>query len=294
MSTRGLWTASFCWVAGLGACLLLGCVNRGMHGSDPSGDDAGADHPPVADAALDRINAADLPVDGANDRGGVGGGAGGSRDAAMDLPGVGGTIGTGGRGAGGTVGTGGRGTGGTIGTGGTVGAGGSGTGGRIVDAGPPDVPRVCSALFNFEGGALYGAFINVGYQTAFSNLVNDSDTACGNGALRMNVSVTPAADKGEVIIPLAATEDLSGKTLSLAVKTTPAPPPNAIVLVFLVPSYTLATVVSPIPSAFATTTVTLPAGADSGVRSSTAIAIQVLGRGDTYSGVISIDELDVR
>lgn len=280
MSTRGMWRASWlCWLAGLGASLLLGCVNRGMHGPDPFGDDAAADHPSTRDAAVDRVNGPDLRLDGADDRGGAGGG----RDAAMDLPGVGGSAGTGGRGAGGATGT-----------GGTVGTGGSGTGGRIVDAGPPDLPRVCSARFNFEGGALHGAFINVGYQTAFSNLVNGTDTACGNGALRMNVSVTPAADKGEVIIPLGATEDLSGKTLSLAVKTTPAPPPNAYVLVFLVPSYTVATAFTPIPSAFTTSTVTLPAGADSGVRSSTAIAIQVLGRGDTYSGVISVDELDIR
>jgi hypothetical protein len=262
-----------------------------MHGPDRSDADAGADHRPVPDGAMDRVDGPELRGDGADDRGGAGGG----RDAAIELPGGGGgAAGAGGRGTGGAIGTGGRGAGGAIGAGGTVGSGGSGSGGRIADAGLPDVPRVCTARFDFEGGALHGAFINVGFQTAFSNLVNGSDTACGNGALRMNVSVTPAADKGEVIIPLGATEDLSGKTLSLAVKIAPAPPPSAYVLVFLVPSYTLATVFTPIPSAFTTSTVTLPAGADSGVRSSTAIAIQVLGRGDTYSGVISIDELDIR
>jgi uncharacterized protein YggU (UPF0235/DUF167 family) len=171
--------------------------------------------------------------------------------------------------------------------------GGSGAGGAvIVDAGAPDVPRACTARFNFEGGALYGAFINTGYQTGFSNLVNGTDAACGTGAMRLNLSVTPAADKGEVIIPLGATQDLRGKTLSVAVKATPAPGANAYVLVFLVPGYTLVTTFAPIPSGYATSTVTLPSAA--GAASTSEIAIQVLGRGDTYSGVLSVDELDVR
>jgi hypothetical protein len=306
MSIPREWMASLARL-GLAACLLGACVNRGMRSDDPDAADPGVDHPMVADGTLEssdgRVETTDLGIDGAAGRSGQGGGAGSGSDAS----GSGGGVGTGGNGVGGAVGSGGSGVGGRSGTGGAVGTGGAngtggagtggaGTGGSIADAGAPDLPRVCSARFNFEGGALYGAFINTGFQTAFSNLSNGTDAACGSGALRMNVSVTPAAEKGEVLIPLGATEDLSGKTLSLAVKTTPAPPPNAYVLVFLVPSYTLVTVFDPIPAAYATNSVTLPAGADAGagVRSTTQIAIQVLGRGDTYSGVISIDELDLR
>jgi hypothetical protein len=241
----------------------------------------------LADAGDGKVDATGGMIDGAVDRSGVGG----RNDAAIDGSGAGGTIGTGGRGVGGMIGTGGTTGAGGRGTGGT-GVGGAGTGGQIADAGPPDVPRVCSARFNFEAGALHGAFINTGFQTAFSNLANSSDTACGNGAMRMNVSLTPTAAKGEVIIPLGSTEDLSGKTLSLAVKTTPAPPPNVYLLVFLAPSYDIAAPIAPIPAAFATTAVTLPAGAGAGATSQ--IAIQVLGRGDTYSGVISFDEIDIR
>jgi len=294
MSTWRVWPTAWARAAGLGGCLLLACVNRGMQAPDPGiGDDAALYHPPLADAA-DATAAIDGTADGTQDRSGQGG----RSDGAIEAPGAGGMIGSGGRGAGGSTGTGGSGTGGVLGSGGS-GTGGAGTGGGIADAGspdrspdgPPDSGQSCSARFNFEGGALYGAFINTGYQTAFSNLSNGTDTACGNGALRLNVSVTPAADKGEVIIPLGASEDLSGKTLSLAVKTTPAPGPNAYVMVFLVPGYTVAAYISPIPDSFATTTVTLPAR---GGRPTSDIAIQVLGRGDTYSGVITFDELDIR
>jgi hypothetical protein len=250
MSIRWVRPASRARAVGLSGCLLLACVNRGMRTPAPDAGDGGRDRLPVAD------------------------GADGGNDAAMDRSGAGGTIGTGG--------TGGRGTGGT-------GVGGAGTGGRIADAGSPDAPVVCSARFNFEGGALHGAFINTFSQTAFSNLVNSTDTACGNGALRMNVTIAPASEKGEVIIPLGGTEDLSGKTLSLSLKTTPAPGPNTYVLVFLRPSYTQVTGVSPIPVAFATTNVILPAGA-----TANEIAIQLIGGGDTYTGLISIDEVDIR
>jgi len=227
----------------------------------PDAGDGGRDRLPIADAA-----------DGGN-------------DTAMDRSGAGGASGTGGQG------TGGRGVGGMIGTGGTGGAGvgGAGTGGRIADAGPPDAPVVCSARFNFEGGALQGAFINTFSQTAFSNLVDSTDTACGNGALRMNVSVTPADQKGEVIIPLGGTEDLSGKTLSLSLKTTPASGASTYLLVFLRPSYMQVAGFSPIPAAFATISVTLPAGA-----AANEIAIQLIGGGETYTGLISIDEVDIR
>jgi hypothetical protein len=280
-------------VAGLVGCLLLGCVNRGMGPPDPDGGgDVGPDRSPASDATRDAT------TDAIVDRGGSGGsGGGGPSDAGGGGRGTGGgngaggAIGTGGRGAGGN-GVGGNGNGGN-GAGGR-GSGGSGAGGRVVDAGQPDVPPVCSARFNFEGGNLYGAFINAGYQTAFSNLSNGADAACGTGALRMSTTVTPTADKGEVILPLGATEDVSGKTFSIAVKTTPGAPANPYVIVFLVPSYAVVTGFSPIPATWTTSTVTLPSGVDAGTRATTAIAVQVLGNGANYSGVFAIDEVDLR
>ena len=178
------------------------------------------------------------------------------------------------------------------GTGGT-GTGGTGAGGSIVDAGPADVPRVCSARFNFENGNLYGAFINTGFQTAFSSLVHASDAACGAGALEVNVALSPSSTKGELILPLGDTENLAGKTVSLSVKMTPQESPNAYVIVFAVPSYAFITSFSaPIPSVWTNMAVTLPS--NSAATASTAIAVQVIGQNDTYTGALLVDEVDIR
>ena len=163
-----------------------------------------------------------------------------------------------------------------------------------MDAGAPDVPTVCAARFNFENGDRYGAFINTGYQTAFTALGTSSDAACGGGSLRLDTTVTPSGDKGEVIIPLAATEDVSGKSFSIWVKSMPVATPNAYVIVFLVPSYAIVTTFTPVPGTWTASTVILPSGADAGTRATTAIAVQLLGRGDSYTGTLYLDEIDLR
>lgn len=272
-----------------GCSLLLACVNRGMHAPDP---DAG-DGPGILDARLDRsgsggartdatIDARDAGanVDATADAGAIGGnGAGGSRS------GVGGN-GAGGTGTGGATGTG---TGGTTGTGGATGAGGSG-----VDARPADVPSVCGARFNFENGSLDGAFINTGYQTSFSSLTHAMDARCGAGSLQVNVSLSPSSAKGELILPLGATESLAGRTVSLSLKMTPQESPNAYVIVFAVPSYTFIMGLSPIPAVWANASVTMPSGADAGTTATTGISLQVIGQGDSYTGVLLLDEVDIR
>ncbi len=272
---------------GWSACLLLACVNRGAH--EEVTDE-------LRDAAVDRSHVPDARVD----RGGAGGAAFDSGgDAARDATtgaggsGAGGSGGhaTGGSGAGGS-GAGGRGSGGATGTGGR-GAGGSGAGGSIADAGPGDVPRVCSARFNFENGNLSGAFINSGFQTAFSNLAHASDAACGSGSLDVAVALSSSSTKGELILPLGDTENLAGKTVSLSVKMTPQEAPNAYVIVFAVPSYAFITSFSaPVPTVWTNSTVTLPG--NSAATATTAISIQLIGQGDTYSGALFVDEVDVR
>ena len=191
-----------------------------------------------------------------------------------------------GAGAGGSAG---RGAGGSAGT---------GAGGRAMDAGASDanvdVPPICAARFSFENGNRHGAFINSGFQTAFTALASATDAACGSGALRLNTRLTPTAGKGEVIVPLGATEDVSGKTFSISVKALPAATPNAYVIVFLVPSYAYVTAFAPIPGTWTASTVTLPSGAGAGTRRTTAIAVQVIGRGDSYTGALYLDEIDLR
>jgi len=241
-------------VAAIGGCLLLACVNRGEHET-------------VGDEVVDGSR----PYDARIDRGGSGGArADGGTDAPPDATGAGGS-----------------------GAGGRIGTGGTGAGGSIVDAGPGDVPRVCSARFNFENGNLYGAFINTGFQTAFSSLFHASDAACGAGALEVNVALSPSSTKGELILPLGDTENLAGKTVSLSVKMTPPESPNAYVIVFAVPSYAFITSFSaPIPSVWSNMAVTLPS--NSAATASTAIAVQVIGQNDTYTGALLVDEVDIR
>jgi len=153
--------------------------------------------------------------------------------------------------------------------------------------------RVCSARFNFENGNLHGAFINTGFQTAFSNLVHTTDAACGAGSVKVDVALSPSSIKGELILPLGDTENLAGKTASLSVKMTPQESPNAYVIVFAVPSYAIITTFGPlIPSSWTRSTVTLPS--NSPATASTAIAVQVIGQNDTYAGALLVDEVDIR
>lgn len=277
-------------VAAIGGCLLLACVNRGEH--EDIGD-AAIDRPHVSDARIDRGGAggarADAAFDSNPDRGGTDApGAGGS---GTGKTGTGGS-GTGGSGAGGT-GSGGKTGSGGSGAGGKTGAGGNGAGGSIADAGPGDVGRVCSTRFNFENGNLYGAFINTGFQTAFSNLSHSSDGACGTGSLSTAVELSTSSTKGELILPLGDTENLAGRTVALSVKMTPQESPNAYVIVFAVPSYVIITTFSaPIPTAWTNSTVMLPA--NSTATASTAISVQVIGQGDTYAGTLFVDEVDIR
>jgi hypothetical protein len=318
------WLLRLFMVTALLASTSVACVNRGMHGSEL---DADGDGGRAGDASPDRISkdgvadgntTADVPKSdaladragaGGGDGGGGGGGGGGrsgaggaTADAGSDVRGIGGAgAGTGGHAAGGATGTGaggaaGRGSGGSglggSGLGGSglggSGLGGSGSGGRIMDAGTP--PPICSARFNFEGGNRAGAFINSGFQTAFSNLGIGTDADCGTGSLRLDATVTASANKGEVIIPLGGTEDVSGRRFSISAKSAPAvTTPNAYVIVFLVPSYAYVTAFSPIPSVWTTNTVTLPSGSGT-----TGISVQVLGRGDSYTGALYLDEIDLR
>jgi hypothetical protein len=278
-------------LAAIGGCLLLACVNRGEH--ETVGEDAAIDRSHPYDARIDRGGSAGARADAAFDSG---------ADAPHDVSGAGGSgtggrSGTGGSGAGGSgtggkTGTGGSGSGGKTGTGGS-GTGGSGTGGSIADAGSGDVPRVCAARFNFENGNLYGAFINTGFQTAFSNLVHATDAACGAGSVKVDVALSPSSTKGELILPLGDTESLAGKTVSLSVRMTPQESPNAYVIVFAVPSYAFITSFGPlIPSVWTSSTVTLPS--NSAATASNAISVQVIGQNDTYAGALLVDEIDIR
>ena len=271
-------------------CLLLACVNRGAH--EDLGD-AAIDRPHAADARIDRGSAGGARADASFDSGVDLGPTDAPRDAGgSGGSGIGGKTGTGGSGAGGS-GSGGKTGAGGSGTGGKTGTGGSGAGGSIADAGPGDVARVCSARFNFENGNLYGAFINTGFQTAFSNPSHASDAACGAGSVGMAVALSSSSTKGELILPLGDTESFAGKTVSLSVKMTPQESPNAYVIVFAVPSYAIITTFSaPVPTVWTTSTVTLPS--NSAATASTAISVQVIGQGDTYAGTLLVDEVDIR
>jgi hypothetical protein len=216
--------------------------------------------------------------------------------------GSGGARGTGGSGAG--AGVGGAGTGGlATGTGGSNGTGGSGTGGRgtggaAVDAGTDGAPRdgpACLARFNFENGNLYGAAINTGYQTAFTGVASGTDAYCGSGALQIAAKLDPIINtKGEIVIPFAQPENLSGKTLSLALKSTPTTTSNALIIVFLVPSYTAVVSYSPFPGTWTVKSATLPTGADAGTSMVTGLAIQAQARAGAFTGTIGVDEIDIR
>jgi len=111
--------------------------------------------------------------------------------------------------------------------------------------------------------------------------------------VKLNVTLSPSSTKGELILPLGDTENLAGKTVSLSVKMTPQESPNAYVIVFAVPSYAIITTFGPlIPSVWTSSRVTLPG--NSSATASTAIAIQVIGQNDTYTGALLVDEVDVR
>ena len=203
--------------------------------------------------------------------------------------GAAGAAGRGGSGGGGVAGSAGRGGAG----GGAAGAGGRGGGaGAPIDAGMDSA--ACSARFNFEAGALHGARANTGYQTSFTTLTNSSDAFCGGGALRLDTTFDATNVKGEAIIPLAAAEDVSGKTFSISYKASPVGPASAFIVVFLVPSYAIvASQSAPVPATWTTQTVTIPSGADAGTSAVSAIAIQWLA-GAAYTGVLLVDEIDIR
>jgi hypothetical protein len=161
-----------------------------------------------------------------------------------------------------------------------------------VDAGA-DAPA-CAARFSFETGALHGARANTGYQTAFTMVSNSSDAYCGRGALQLQTTFDANNNKGEAIIPLGATEDLAGKTLTMSYKASPAGPSGAYILVFLVPSYTIVLVQpAPVPGTWTTRTVTVPSGAEAGTSGVNALSIQWLS-GATYAGALLVDEIDIR
>jgi len=83
----------------------------------------------------------------------------------------------------------------------------------------------CPARFNFEGGMLAGATINSNSLKAFTMIANSNAvTLCGTGALEIDATFmggSGAYTGGEVDIPLTGTEDLSGKTLTINVRTVP-------------------------------------------------------------------------
>ncbi len=272
--------------------LPLACVNRGQHAPEL---DATSDPFSGGDARADRKGTGGWGVDGGIDA--AGNGAGGAPgDARMDS---GAGTGQGGSGAGAAGAGGGPGAGGMVATGGRGGSGGgggggagAGAGGAIADAGAGDAAVACTARFNFENGNLYGAFVNTGFQTAFSNLRHATDAMCGAGSLKVDVTLSASSGKGELILPLGATDNLAGRTVSVAVKMTPQESPNAYLIVFAVPSYTYITSFSPIPAAWMTSRVTV--AADAGATATTAISVQVIGGGDTYGGALLVDEVDVR
>jgi hypothetical protein len=202
--------------------------------------------------------------------------------------GVAGAAGRGGSG-GGAAGSAGRGGA----AGGAAGAGGRGGGaGATMDAGTDGA--ACSARFNFEAGALHGARANTGYQTSFTTITNSADAFCGAGALRLDTMFDATNVKGEAIIPLAAAEDVSGKTFSISYKASPVGPAGGFILVFLVPSYTIVLSQSaPVPGTWTTRSVPLPSGADAGTSAVSAISIQWLA-GATYTGALLVDEIDIR
>ena len=65
------------------------------------------------------------------------------------------------------------------------------------------------------------------------------------------------------------------------------------VIVFAVPSYAfIASFPAQVPSVWTNMAVTLPG--NSAATASTAIAIQVIGQNDTYTGALLVDEVDIR
>jgi hypothetical protein len=226
---------------------------------------------------------------GSTSSGGGGGSAAGGASGSAAAAGRGGSGAAGGSAGTGTAGGGGSGAG--TGGGGAAGTATAGSGGA---AGTGPNSPACTSRFNFEGGNLHGTRINTDYQTAFTAISNGADAFCGGGALQIAATVTPTEDKGEVVIPFPSPEDVAGKTLSITLKATPAGTAATLAIVFLMPSYTVATGSAPVPGAWTTLTMLLPAGADAGTSMVSGIAIQLLGRGDTWSGTISVDEIDLK
>lgn len=213
--------------------------------------------------------------------------------------------GAGGGAAGGAAGggMGGRGTGGGSGGSGVAGANGCGDGGvgNATDA------AACTAAFNFENCALYGISLNTGSQTAFTGFSNVSDTFCGSGALKIDTTFFPASDAGpgsligELLIPLSANEDFSGKTLTFSMKVVPSATSMMELRVFVVDQkseYQPSVVArAPLPSNWQTMSYTFPSVAPPDGGSVTMIyelSIQAYGKNDTYNGAIYIDELDIK
>jgi hypothetical protein len=287
-------------VAGTGAVAgttgLAGSAASGNGGAPASPAGAGGTQPGVAGSAGAASGGAGGSAQAAAGRGGGPAGAGGAGTAGAAGGGAGAAGGVAGA-AGGAAGAGG-GVAGAAGAGrGGAGVAGSGVAGRggagaSADAGA-DGPT-CASRFNFEGGALYNARISATDQTGFTALSNVSDAFCGGGALALQATIDATNVKGEMIIPFAQAEDLSGKTFSVALKATPAGTDAPLAIVFVIPSYTVVTAFSPLPGAWMTKTATLPSGADGGATAATGLAIQVLGRNESYSGTITVDEIDIR
>ena len=231
--------------------------------------------------------------------GGSGGSGTGVGGVGVDGGGVGGAAGGG---------MGGRGTGG--------GNGGSGVGGATACSGDAGVDAAaCTAAFNFENCALYGSTItsaaNAGNPAAvaFTDFSNVSDTSCGSGALKIDTVFFPPADgganggqgslTGELVIPVSGKDgqDFTGKTLTLNIKVSPPATSNMQLFVFVIgagyePALMLSA--SQLSATWKMWSVTLDNSVDAGLSMVTGISIQAKGRGDTYSGAIYVDEIDIK
>jgi hypothetical protein len=187
--------------------------------------------------------------------------------------------------------------------------------GNLGDTGGERPAMNCLARFNFEAGASYGAMVNAPGGNAIKavssvDVADGAHTFCGYGALQITATfshVDAGTDgggdpnvKGEVLIPLATPENLTGKTITVHVAAVPPDTRNDLAFyLLLVTSLGYQTVpgypIKPISDQFSTKSVTLMAG-DGGVQgidSVRALSLEFFSN-QSYTGKIFIDEIDIK
>ena len=123
--------------------------------------------------------------------------------------------------------------------------------------------------------------------------VSTTTAFCGASSLQIATALDTKSAVGEVSIPLGATENDGGKTLSFAIKANPPLPTGIRFEVFLEQtnySYLIAAEVGMVSSDWTSVTVMVPTD----TASSSYLVLQAHSSGVSYSGTLYLDELDLR